>query len=89
MKAVRDIPSSIQLFSKAAGRSVGLKIDEQSADALTFRIAEGLSQISPLFGLSRYDFHWAQAIGKSLPESLITRVAKICGEGGLLDFLFG
>ncbi|MBF7010332.1 HEPN domain-containing protein [Novosphingobium resinovorum] len=69
---------------------MALKIDEQSADALTFRIAQGLHGITDLFfGLHHMDFDWAESVGQSLPEALQDRLTKICGEGGLSEFLYG
>lgn len=69
---------------------MSLKIDEQSADALTFRIAEGFKKVNAIFfGLHISDFAWAAEVQKMLPEPIDSKISKICGEGGLADFLFG
>jgi hypothetical protein len=69
---------------------VGLKIDAQTLDALTFRIAQGIDSIDDLFfGLHKMDFKWSEEIFSQLPEKLRENISKICGEGGLAEFLYG
>jgi len=69
---------------------MALKIDQQSEDALTFRIAEGIGGVKDLFfGVHHTDFFWANGVAATLPDALADRISKICGENGLADFIFG
>ncbi|USQ99550.1 HEPN domain-containing protein [Sphingomonas aerolata] len=66
-----------------------LKIDNQAADSLILRIADGINRTSFFFGPTVSDFTWATDITKPLPGSLHDTVESICGDRGLAIFMYG